>query len=414
MRRARPYIKPYMSGFYVVTCTVGVGEMLSDREIRALKPKEKSYMVLDARGLYLEVTPKGSKLWRLRIYQNGKETRRSLGRYPEVSLKEARLKRDEVLMAKAKGENVLAGSGKKIETFRDVAEDWFSRKMDGVRSERHTQRIYSRLVRFVYPAIGQKPITEITAPEVLALLRGIEAAGKIETAHRVSQIISQVFRYGIAIGIAERDPCADLRGALTPNKQRHFPTITDPKGIGALMRAIYSLEGAPIAQNGLLLLAFTFVRPGELRMAEWAEIDMAKAEWRIPAEKMKMKRPHIVPLSTQALEVLERMRGITGHGKYIFPAVRNIAKCDRPMSDGTMTAALRRLGYSSGDFVPHGFRAMASTVLNEHGWPPDAIERQLAHVEKNSVRAAYNHAEHLDIRRKMMQWWGDWLESLRG
>ena len=388
--------------------------MLTDKAIRALKPKEKTYVVLDSKGLYLEVTPKGVKLWRLRIYQDKKETRRSLGRYPEVSLKEARLKRDEILLAKAKGEKfITTAQEQEFSTFKDVAEDWFKRKMEGVRSESHAQRTYSRLVRFVYPAIGKRHIKDITAPDILSILRQIEAAGKIETAHRVSQIISQVFRYGIAIGVAERDPCADLRGALTPNKERHFPTITDPQEIRQLLRAIDTLEGSPIVQNALWFLALTFVRPGELRTAEWSEINTERAEWRIPAEKMKMKRPHIVPLSTQAIEVLEKMRHITGHGRYVFPAVRNITKGDRPMSDGTMNAALRRLGYTKEQFTPHGFRAMASTILNEHGWPPDAIERQLAHVEKNTVRAAYNHAEHLEVRKKMMQWWGDWLIAQR-
>jgi len=354
--------------------------------------------------------PQGSKLWRIRLWQNGKETKRSLGKYPDVSLREARLKRDEILLAREKGINIFA-SANKLDTFQEIALDWYSRKMEGVKTDGHAERVLSRLKRYVFPAIGHKPINGIKPPEILSFLRQIEAAGKIETAHRVLQVTSQVFRYAIAIGIGENDPCAALRGALIPNKGKHFPTITDPKEIGQLLRAIDTLLGNAIVQNALLFLALTFVRPGELRTAEWAEIDFERAEWRIPAHKMKMERPHIVPLSRQALDVLSRIKSLTGHGKYIFPSTRNLTKGDRPMSDGTMNAAIRRLGYTQEQFTPHSFRSMASTILNEHGWPPDAIERQLAHVEKNSVRAAYNHAEHLEIRKKMMQWWGDWLEK---
>lgn len=317
------------------------------------------------------------------------------------------------MLARDKGVNILASSNK-LETFQEIALDWYSRKMEGVRSDSHAVRVLSRLKRYVFPAIGHKHINEIKPPEILAFLRQIENAGKIETAHRVLQVTSQVFRYAIAIGVGENDPCTALRGALTPNKEKHFPTITDPKEIGQLLRAIDTLTGNAIVQNALLFLALTFVRPGELRTAEWVDIDFEKAEWRIPAEKMEMKRPHIVPLSRQAVAVLNRLKPLTGHGKYIFSSTRSLTKGDRPMSDGTMNAAIRRLGYTKEQFTPHGFRSMASTVLNEYGWPLDAIERQLAHVEKNSVRAAYNHAEHLDVRRKMMQWWADWVDAQKG
>ena len=222
-------------------------------------------------------------------------------------------------------------------------------------------------------------------------------------------ICSQIFRYGVAIGLVERDIAADLRGALMPVKSKRYPTITDPQEIGALMRAIKSINGSEIVRCALLLLAYTFVRPGELRTAEWNEIDFITAEWRIPAEKMKMKRMHIVPLSRQAMDVLEEIKPFTyPTSRYIFPSIRNF---NRPMSDTTINAALRRLGYGKEEFTGHGFRSMASTILNENGWPADVIERQLAHVEKNTVRAAYNHAEYLDQRREMMQWWADWLDE---
>lgn len=299
------------------------------------------------------------------------------------------------------------------DTLQAVALDWYERNVEPVSSKTHSERTISRLRRFAFPAIGNKPVKDITAPDLLGLIRPIEAAGHNETAHRTLQICGQVFRYAVAIGIGIRDPSSDLRGALTPANPSHFPAITDPARIGELMRAIDSLVIAPIVRCALRLSALTFVRPGELRTAEWDHMDLAKAEWRIPPEKMKMKRLHIVPLSRQAAEILEKMRPVSGHGRFVFPAVRCLVRCDRAMSDGTMSAVLRRLGYSQGEFTPHGFRSMASTILHEQGWPLDAIERQLAHVEGNSVRAAYSYAEHLDIRRKMMQAWADWLDGVK-
>ena len=383
--------------------------MLSELKIKNLKPDTKRYMLRDDRNLYVEVYPNGGKYWRLRVHQDGKSTWRSLGKYPDVSLKEARLKRDAIHRDKGKGK--FAGSSA---TFRDVALDWYNRKIAGLKSESHTSRIMGRLNNYIFPAIGGKPINEITAPDILTFLRTIEASRRHETAHRVLQIVSQVMRYSVAIGVGEQDPSRDLRGALTPSITNHFPTIFDPSQIGALLRAIDSLMGSPIVKDALLFNALTFVRPGELRTAQWCDIDMDKCEWRIPAEAMKMKRLHIVPLSGQALEVLDRMRPLTGHGRYVFPASKSIEKGDRPMSSGTMAAALRRLGYEQGSFTPHGFRSMASTILNDNGFLGDAIERQLAHVEGNKIRGIYNHAEHIEIRREMMQWWGDWLDNVKG
>ncbi len=382
--------------------------MLTDVAIKRLQPKEKRYMLSDSNGLYIEVLPSGKKYWRVRVTVDGYEYRRSLGQYPSVSLKDARRCRDKIKLKLAIGENPF--ETKRGKSFEAVAKDWLEKKVFPIRTQNHIRTVTSRLDRLVLPYIGQMPIKSITPPEVLTLLRRIEERGTYETAHRVLQICGQVFRYGIAIGEAERDITADLRGALIPVKPNRYPTITDPVEIGALMRAIEGLNGSLIVRCALQLQAYTFVRPGELRKAEWVEFDLQGQEWRIPAEKMKMKRLHIVPLSDQAISVLKEIYPVTGlRSKYIFPTVRDP---NRPMSDATANAALRRLGYEKEKFTGHGFRSMASTILNEHGWPSDVIERQLAHIERNAVRAAYNHAEYLDQRREMMSWWGSWLESL--
>ena len=381
--------------------------MLTDTGIRRARAKEKRYMISDGNGLYIEVMPSGKKYWRLRYWLNKKEYKKSLGPYPEISLKEARDLRDQIKRSVVRtGQPVVATN-----TFEAVANEWLEKKVLPIRTPRHIETVTSRLRRFVFPHIGQKPIGDITSPDVLALLREMEDREIYESAHRVRQIIGQVFRYGIATGVTERDITADLKGALIPVNSNRYPTITDPVEIGALMRAIESLDTL-VVRCALLLQAYTFVRPGELRKAEWSEFDMKGQEWRIPAEKMKMKRLHIVPLSDQAISVLKEIYPVTGlRSKYVFPTVRDP---NRPMSDATANAALRRLGYEKEKFTGHGFRSMASTILNEHGWPPDVIERQLAHIERNAVRAAYNHAEYLDQRREMMQWWGNWLEEVRG
>jgi len=385
--------------------------MLTEKQIKAFTPREKSYVVRDERNLYLEVHPGGGKYWRIRVWENGREIRRSLGVYPDVSLKEARQKRDEIKIQISRGASPFVESPK--ETFQSVALDWFSKKVEPVREESHSKRVMGRLQKYVFPAIGNRPIAAITAPELLEFLRKIEAQGHVETAHRTLQICGQIFRYAVATGLNARDLSADLKGALIPSRSNHFPTITESVEVGALMRAIDSLVDAPIVHCALRFLALTFVRPGELRLAQWSHIDLQKKEWRIPGPLMKMKRPHLVPLSRQALEVLDDIAPYTGHCQYVFPAVRSINFGDRPMSDGTMAAALRRLGYSSGQFTPHGFRSMASTNLHEMKWPEEAIELQLAHSRGNSVAAAYNFAKHLDTRREMMQAWADWLERVK-
>ena len=274
----------------------------------------------------------------------------------------------------------------------------------------HSDKIFRRLERNIFPNLGGRPIADITSRELLGVLRKVESRGAIETAHRTKQNCSQVFRYAVATGRAERDPTIELRGALTPSRERHHPSITDPKGIGGLLRAIDGYDGSLVTKCALRLAPLTFVRPGELRRAEWAEFNLDKAEWRIPPERMKMRELHIVPLSAQAVDAVKELQPLTGRGKYVFPGARTNG---RPMSENTVNAALRRLGYSKDQMTGHGFRSMASTHLNEHGWHRDAIERQLAHAERDGVRAAYNFAEHLPERRRMMQAWADYLDALK-
>jgi len=262
----------------------------------------------------------------------------------------------------------------------------------------------------VYPWIGSRPVGAITAPELLAVLRRLEALDKLETAQRVKQICGQVFRYAIATGRAERDPAADLRGALKTKKTRHHAAITDPVKVGELLRAINGFSGSLVVASAMKLAPLVFVRPGELRKAEWSEFDLDHAEWRIPAERMKMRAMHLVPLSEQAVAILRELQPLTSHGRYVFPSIRSPRD---PMSENTVTAALRRLGYTGNEMTGHGFRGMASTLLHEQGWNTDVIERQLAHAERNRIKAAYNHAEYLPGRRKMMQAWADYQDNLR-
>ncbi len=397
---------------------------LSDTKIRSLKAgikpdgtsTAKAYKVTDEKGLYIEVKPSGSKLWRFKYRYGGKEKLLSVGIYPDVSLKDARAKRDELRKQVASGVDpsdlrkaeklVKAG----MDSFEFVAREWHSKHKINW-SESHATRTLSRLQNDVFPWIGNKNIGEIKPPELLQVLRRVESRGALETAHRIHQVCGQIFRYAVATGRAERDSAADLKGALPPAKPKHHASIVDPKKIGELLRAIGSYSGAFVTSCALKLAPLVFVRPGELRNAEWSEFDLEKAEWRIPAEKMKMKTLHIVPLSKQAILILEELKPLTGSGKYLFPSTRTKT---RPMSENTVNAALRRLGYSKEDMTGHGFRSMASTLLNEQGWNKDAIERQLAHSERDGVRAAYNYAEYLPERKRMMQAWADYLDGLAG
>ena len=275
--------------------------------------------------------------------------------------------------------------------------------------KRHGATILHRLEKDIFPWIGHRPINEITAPELLLVLRRVENRGALETAHRLCQTSGQVFRYAIASGRAERDISSDLRGAIPPVKKRHFASITDPKAIAGLMRAIKDYNRHLVTRCALQFAPLTFVRASELSKAEWSEFNFDAAEWRISAKKMKMRGAHIVPLSTQAIVVLREIQALTGDGKYVFPCLRSL---NRPMSENTVLAALRRLGYAKDEMTGHEFRSMASTLLNEQGWNRDAIERQLSHSERNQIRAAYNYAEYLPERKKMMQHWVDYLDEL--
>ena len=389
---------------------------LTDIQIRQAKPKEKQYKLAAGKGLYLIINPKGGKWWRVRYRLSGKQQELSVGTYPEVSLKEAATRRDDIRSQVSQGKD--PGLERKIEklhkhassdsSFEAVGREWFD-KFSPEWSESHRTRALNRLDKDVYPWLGKKHINSISPAELLMVLRSIESRGVVDTAHRVKQLCGQIFRYAVATGRAERDPSQDLKGALPRTKTKHFASITEPKAIGELLRAINDYSGNVEVRTALKVAPYVFVRPGELRHAEWSEFDFEKAEWRIPAEKMKMGVQHIVPLSEQVITLLKELKPLTGNDKYLFPSNRTKA---RPISENTLNAALRRLGYSKDEMTSHGFRSMASTLLNEQGWNHDAIERQLAHAEKNGVRASYNYAEYLPVRKEMMQSWADYLDSL--
>jgi integrase len=391
--------------------------MLNDIRIRTTKPSKRPIKLSDSGGLYLLIAPHGSKLWRLAYRFGGKQKTLAIGTYPTSTLKAARDKREEAKRLLANGIDPSAQRrlDKQIKstgnTFKAVAEEVLAKlEKEGRANVTLTKKRW--LLDFAYPAFGDRPIAEITALEVLSVLRRVEGRGRYETARRLRSTCGAIFRYAIATGRAERDPSADLRGALISPKVNHRAAIVDPVGIGALLRAIDGYDGLPITKAALRLAPLVFVRPGELRHAEWAEFDLAAAEWRIPPAKMKMRRPHRVPLSRQTLNVLRDLQPISGGGRFLFPSVRSTV---RPMSENTLNAALRRLGYGTDEMTAHGFRAMASTRLNEMGgWNPDAIERQLAHQEQDDVRRAYVHAaEYWPERVKMMQAWADYLDELR-
>lgn len=389
---------------------------LTNNEIKNAKPREKAYKLSDGDGLFLLISPNGSKYWRFKYYFNGKEKLLALGVYDQVTLAEARLKRNkarsllnnEIDPGQSRQENKRLSKITAENSFESIAREWHA-KFSVKWTPKHTARTLRQFEKEIFPWLGKRAITQITAPELLAALRRTESRGAIETAHRAHQTCSQVFRYAIATGRAERDPSADLRGALPPARKKHHASLVNPKAIGDLLRAIHDYQGHFVTKCALHLAPLLFVRPGELRHAEWSEFDFKAAEWRIPAEKMKRRVTHIVPLSTQAISILRNLQPLTGNGKYVFPCIRTLK---RPMSENTINAGLRRLGYTKEEMTGHGFRSMASTLLNEQGWNGDAIERQLAHAERNNIRAAYNYAEYLPERRKMMQHWADYLDGL--
>lgn len=384
---------------------------LTESAIRGAKPKDKAYKLFDERGLFLLVTPPGGRLWRFKFRYGGVEKLLAIGAYPDVPLKRAHERRDDARRLLAEGIDPSAKRqaerAAQADTFKAIALEWLAKQKLADSTREKAEWTFETLL---FPYLGAKQITSITAPDVLAALRRIEAQGKHETAHRAKQRASQVFRYAIATGRAEHDVTADLRGALAPVETQHFAAITDPQRVGELLRAIDGYVGQPSVAAALKLAPLVFVRPGELRGAQWSEFDMERSEWRIPAERMKMGELHIVPLSRQVVAILSELRPLTGPEGYVFPSLRTR---ERPISEVTLNAGLRRLGYGGDDQTAHGFRTTASTLLNEQGWHPDLIELQLAHAERNKVRAAYNRAQRLDERRKMMQAYADYLDGLK-
>lgn len=400
---------------------------LTDTAIRNAKPKAKPYKLADEKGLFLLVQPSGGKLWRFKFRVDGRdengqpkriEKKVALGTYPDVNLKDARRLRDEARTTLAAGVDPAEKKRREAYTakvsaansFEAVARTYIEKCKREGRAEATTTK-QEWLLKLLDRAIGQRPIAEIQPFEMLEAVRKHETTGRTEAAHRALQFASQVFRFAIAKQLATSDPTRDLRGALTSHKSKHHAAILEPKKAGELLRAIDDYDGHPVTRYALQLAALVFVRPGELRHAEWSEIDVEAKVWRIPAGKMKARAEHVVPLSEQALDVLAKVRELTGDGQYVFPSIRTHL---RPMSENTVNAALRRLGYASDEMTGHGFRAMASTLLNESGkWSPDAIERALAHKDKDAVRAAYHRGAHWQERVEMAQWWADHLDTLR-
>lgn len=394
---------------------------LSDVAIRSAKPRAKPYKMGDSLGLFLLVQPSGGRLWRLKYRIDGREKKLGIGTYPEVSLSEARRRRDEARELIAAGKDPSREKQRDRLRAKELVGDTFSliateycdkRKRDGHKPwAPATAKRCEYLLDLLSGSIGRMRIGEIEPVDVLAAVRRIESKGNLESARRTLQLAGAVFRYAIATARLSSDPTRDLRGALTAPKVTHYGAITDARGVGALLRAIDGYEGMGFTKLALQIAPHVFVRPGELRQAEWGEFDFDNAVWTIPADKMKMRKPHHVPLSRQALALFGELRMITGPAGYVFPSVRTRS---RPMSENTLNGALRRLGYTSDEMTAHGFRALASTLLNESGkWSPDAIERALAHGESDKVRAAYHRGAHWQDRVEMAQWWSDHLDALR-
>ena len=391
---------------------------LTDLQIRKEKSGERLRKLSDGRGLQLWIMPSGAKLWRVAYRFAGVQKLLALGAYPGMTLQAARNKCEAARQMLAEGVDPMAAKKAQkaaqvtaqANTFDNLAQELLSKKRAESKSESTIGKV-EWLLGLASPFLGARPISEITPPEILTVLRSVEARGRIETANRLRANIGQVFRYAIATGRAASDPTQALRGAIATPTTIHRAAITDPKAFGGLLRAVAGYEGAPETRAALQLLALTFVRPGEMRLAEWAEFDLEGGLWTIPAGRMKMRRPHRIPLARQTLAILEELKAITGGGALLFPSVRSPSRC---MSENTINAALRRLGYGKEEMSGHGFRSAASSMLNESGiWNPDAIESQLAHVEANTVRHAYQRAEFWDERIRMMTWWADRCDEMR-
>ncbi|MDD2367439.1 MAG: integrase arm-type DNA-binding domain-containing protein [Desulfuromonadaceae bacterium] len=391
---------------------------LSDIQVKNAKPKEKEYKLMDGFGLFLLVTPTSGKLWRFDYRIGDKRKTMAFGAYPAITLADARQRREEAKKLLANGgdpsENKKAQKTTQGEldanTFEVIAREWHT-KFSHTWVPSHAKHKLERLEKTVFPWIGKRPIKELTAPDVLSVLRRLESRGILDTAHRVRFECGAIFRYAVATGRADRDPVADLKGALPPVKNGHHAAPTDPKAVAPLLRAIDEFQGSFVVKCALQLAPLLFVRPGELRSAEWSEIDFETAEWNIPAGKMKMKIAHLVPLSQQAVKVLLELKQLTGHSKYVFPCQRSPLRC---MSENAVNAGLRRMGFEKTEITGHGFRAMARTILDEVlQVRPDYIEHQLAHAVKDPNGRAYNRTAHLVERRKMMQLWADYLDGLK-
>lgn len=391
---------------------------LSDARLRALKPRAKAYKVPDADGLYIEVRTSGAKLWRFRYCYLGKESRISLGSYPDIGLASARRKRDEARQQLAEGldpaterrREKLTAAFKAANSFGGVAKEYIEKMVADGRAETTTVKANWLLAQL--KPIATMPVADIKPIEVLAALKKLEARGKRETARRCRSFASRVFRYAVATGRGEVDPTSVLRGALATPKVTHHAAILDPEGVGELLRSIDAYTGNAITRIACQIAPHVMMRPGELRQALWSEIDMRVAIWTVPPERMKMRRPHAVPLSRQVLGFLEKLNELTGPEGFVFPAFHT---SKRPMSENTINQAFRRMGYATGEVTAHGLRTTASSLLNESGkWSPDAIERSLAHADPNAVRGIYNRGRYWDERVAMHQWWSDYLDALRG
>ncbi len=388
--------------------------MLTDTRVKTAKPQDKIFKLTDERGLHLSVYPNGSKLWQMRYRFEGKQKTASIGKYPEVSLAEAREKRDQ--MRKQVANEIDPVEAKRVSkqvkkfaqknSFEAVARAWYA-SWAVARSPRHAEYVLRRLEADVFTVIGKRPISEVKAPELVAMMKAIEKRGALDIAKRAFQTTGQVFRYAIAHALAERNPTADVKPSdiLASRRKENYARV-DAKELANLLRKIEGYQGTPTTRLAIKLLALTFVRTGELIGAKWEEFDLEAAEWRIPAERMKMRTPHIVPLSKQTIQILQVLHGVTGHSKFLFPGERDHAK---QISNNTILKALERMGYK-GRMTGHGFRGLASTILHEKDFNHQHIELQLAHQERNQVSASYNHAKYLTQRTKMMQWWADYLD----
>jgi integrase len=392
---------------------------LSPTQISNTKPTDRLQKLADGGGLYLAVFPTGGKSWRFKYRYGGKEKLLTFGQWPAMSLAAARKKRDEARRLLAEG--IDPGAERQAErarrealaanTFEAVAREWIERHLSK-KSQAYRERVVSQLERFVFPVIGERPIAELTAPDILEVIRRVEKLNILETAHRVRQVVGQVVRYAVATGRAQADPTPALRGALPPAPTRHMAAPDDPAKVGEILRALEAFQGTPVVAAAIRLLPYVFVRPGELRTMRWADVDLEAAEWRFEASKTRT--PHVVPLSRQALAILRDLKPLTGHlpGGWVFPNERTSL---RPMSDMAVNAALRRLGISTRDeLTGHGWRAVARTLLHERlGYPAEVIEHQLAHAVPDALGRAYNRTRFLEMRREMMQRWADYLDKLR-